>query len=352
MSKILIIEDNQEVRENIAEIIQLSGHEVITAENGKAGAEIAISERPDLVICDIMMPVLDGYGVLHLLNKHDETAGTPFIFLTAKSERNDFRKGMEMGADDYITKPFDGIELLNAVESRLKKLEYLRRTFEPGPQGINEFIEGARELGNITLTSDEREVCRYPKKHLLYAEGHRPKFIYYVVGGKVKTYLINEDGKEFITHVYGPGDFFGYLSVLEETNYKDNAQILADTELMLIPCKDFLNLVSCDLRISGQFIKMIAHNTVSNEENLLNLAYNSLRKKVSFGLLKLTEKYKTDKNAVAALDISREILASVIGDATESLIRTLRDFNSENLIDIQNGKVFVLNEKKLRDLPY
>jgi CRP-like cAMP-binding protein len=97
---------------------------------------------------------------------------------------------------------------------------------------------------------------------------------------------------------------------------------------------------------------MIAHNTVSNEENLLNLAYNSLRKKVSFGLLKLTEKYKTDKNAVAALDISRENLASVIGVATESLIRTLSDFKSEKLIDIQNGKVFVLNEKKLRDLRY
>jgi len=352
MQKILIIEDNQEVRENIAEIIQLSGYEVITAENGKVGAERAISEKPDLIICDIMMPVLDGYGVLHLLNKHEQTAGIPFIFLTAKSERSDLRKGMEMGADDYITKPFDGIELLNAVESRLKKLEYLRRTFEPGQKGVNEFIEGAHQLGHITLTSEEREVCHYPKKHLLYAEGHRPKFVYYVVSGKVKTYLINEDGKEFITHVYGSGDFFGYLSILEETNCKDNAQILDDADLMLIPRKDFLSLVLCDLRISGQFIKMIAHNTVSDEEKLLNLAYNSLRKKVSFGLLKLLEKYKTAENTVVELDISRENMASAIGVATESLIRTLGDFKSEKLIEIQNGKVIVTNEKKMRNLPY
>jgi DNA-binding response OmpR family regulator len=352
MQKILVIEDNQEVRENIAEIIQLSGYEVITAENGKVGAERAMSEKPDLIICDIMMPVLDGYGVLHLLNKHEQTAGTPFIFLTAKSERSDLRKGMEMGADDYITKPFDGIELLNAVESRLKKLEYLRRTFEPDPNGVNEFIDGAQQLGHIALTSEEREVCFYPKKHLLYAEGHRPKFVYYVVSGKVKTYLINDDGKEFITHVYGSGDFFGYLAILEETNYKDNAQILDDAELMLIPRKDFLNLILCDLRISGQFIKMIAHNTVSDEENLINLAYNSLRKKVSFGLLKLLEKYKADKNGVVELDISRENMASTIGVATESLIRTLGDFKSEKLIDIQNGKVIITNEKKMRELPY
>lgn len=352
MQKILIIEDNQEVRENIAEIMQLSGYEVITSENGKLGAEKALSEKPDLVICDIMMPALDGYGVLHLLNKHEETAGTPFIFLTAKSERSDLRKGMEMGADDYITKPFDGSELLHAVESRLKKVEYLRRSFETGPKGVNEFIDEARQSGRVTLTSDEREVCHYPKKHLLYAEGQRPKFVYYVVAGKVKTYLVNEDGKEFISHVYGPGDFFGYLSILEETNYKDHAQILDDADLMLIPRNDFLDLVSCDLGIAGQFIKLIAHNTVSDEENLLNLAYNSLRKKVSFGLLKLMEKYKTDSNAVAALDISRENMASTIGVATESLIRTLADFKSEKLIDIQNGKVIITNAKKMRDMPY
>jgi DNA-binding response OmpR family regulator len=352
MQKILVIEDNQEVRENIAEIIQLSGYEVITAENGKLGAERAISERPDLVICDIMMPVLDGYGVLHLLNKHEETAGIPFIFLTAKSERSDLRKGMEMGADDYITKPFDGIELLNAVESRLKKLEYLRRSFEPGPKGVNEFIESAHQVSNIALTSDEREICRYPKKHLLYAEGHRPKFVYYVVAGKVKSYLINDEGKEFISHVYRSGDFFGYISILQETNYKDNTQILDDAELMLIPRQDFLNLILYDLRVSGQFIKMLAHNAVSDEENLLNLAYNSLRKKVSFGLLRLMAKYRTDKNSPVELDISRENMASTIGVATESLIRTLGDFKSEKLVDIQNGKVVIMNEKKLRDLSY
>src|SRR5438067_8625614 len=113
MKKILIIEDNEDVRENTREILELSNYKVFEAENGKTGVETALKEKPDLIVCDIMMPVLDGYGVLHLLGKNEETSGIPFIFLTAKSEKTDFRKGMESGADDYLTKPFDGTELLN-----------------------------------------------------------------------------------------------------------------------------------------------------------------------------------------------------------------------------------------------
>ncbi len=170
MQKILVIEDNAEVRENIAEILELSNYEVITAGDGKAGVESALSEKPDLIVCDIMMPAIDGYGVLHLLGKHKETSGIPFIFLTAKSEKADFRKGMEMGADDYISKPFEGIELLNAVESRLKKNEIIKQNFSVDLHGVSDFINSAQQYANIKLVSD-REICSYPKKHLLYAEG-------------------------------------------------------------------------------------------------------------------------------------------------------------------------------------
>ena len=127
MKTILLIEDNKDIRENTAEILELSNYEVLTAENGKIGVELALKQPPDLIICDIMMPVMDGYGVLHSLGKNKETAAIPFIFLTAKTERTDMRKGMEMGADDYITKPFEEIELLNAVEARLKKSDALEK---------------------------------------------------------------------------------------------------------------------------------------------------------------------------------------------------------------------------------
>lgn len=97
MRRLLVIDDHVDIRENIAEILSLAGYEVFTAENGKTGVATALKEKPELVICDIMMPELDGYGVLHLLRKNDATINTPFIFLTAKTERTDFRKGMEMG---------------------------------------------------------------------------------------------------------------------------------------------------------------------------------------------------------------------------------------------------------------
>jgi len=127
MKKILLIEDNLEVRENTAEILELADFEVLTARNGKEGVELAAGEFPDLIICDIMMPELDGYGVLHILSKKQSTMNIPFIFLTAKAEKSDVRKGMNLGADDYVTKPFDDTELLDAVEARLHKSEMMKQ---------------------------------------------------------------------------------------------------------------------------------------------------------------------------------------------------------------------------------
>ncbi len=352
MKKILIIEDNDEVRENTAEILELSDYEVMTASNGKEGVSIALKEKPDLIVCDIMMPQLDGYGVLHLLSKHKETSTIPFIFLTAKSEKQDFRKGMELGADDYITKPFEGTELLNAIETRLKKTEQFKASVIADAKAVNDFINKAKESANLKLTSNERDVYDYKKKHVLYSEGQRPKVVYFVISGKIKIYKTSFDGKELITGINGPGDFFGYTAILEETNYRDNAQTLEDSRLMLIPREDFLELITNDTRIARQFISIITKNIIEKEENLLNLAYNSLRKKVAYGLSLLVEKYKEPGKEKIVVDISRENLAQTIGVATESLIRTLADFKGEGLIDIQTGKVILLNEKKLKNLLY
>ena len=121
MMKILIIEDNPDILENTSEILELSNYQVYTAPNGKEGVAKALANKPDLIVCDIMMPELDGYGVLHMLQKNPDLQDTPFIFLTAKTEKDEIRKGMSLGADDYITKPFDPTDLLNAIEGRIKK---------------------------------------------------------------------------------------------------------------------------------------------------------------------------------------------------------------------------------------
>lgn len=351
MKSILVIDDNRDIRENTAEILDLAGYKTFTAENGKKGVDAAIKERPDLIICDIMMPELDGYGVLHLLKKNADTLEIPFIFLTAKTERSDFRKGMEMGADDYITKPFEDIELLNAIEVRLKKAEVLNNKYPSSQQGISQFIKDVKGVGLMQQLTDQFDVESYGKKQTLYQEGKRPRFLFYVVKGKVKGTKTHEDGKEYITDLFSEGDFIGYSALIEDKNYDDSAIILEDAEIMQIPRDDFHQMVFGDLNIATKFIRIITQNVKEKEERLLSLAYSSLRKRVAKALVDIHAKFNiTGENK--PIEISREDIAHYVGTATESLIRTLSDFKAEKLIEIKEGKISIANLEKLKNLLY
>ena len=132
MPTILIIEDEPEMRRNLATVLRMENYQSIMAEDGRAGVELAIREKPNLILCDVMMPKLDGHGVLQALRKNSETAAIPFIFLTAKGEKEDLRSGMNLGADDYLTKPVPKAELLKAVEARLRRAaQNAQREFTP-----------------------------------------------------------------------------------------------------------------------------------------------------------------------------------------------------------------------------
>jgi CRP-like cAMP-binding protein/DNA-binding NarL/FixJ family response regulator len=352
MRSLLIIDDHDDIRENIAEILSLAGYKTFSAENGKKGVEKALLEKPDLIICDIMMPELDGYGVLHLLRRNPETEFTPFIFLTAKTERSDFRKGMEMGADDYITKPFDDIELLNAVETRLKKSDILQKKYASGEQGASAMINDLRQSGLLTMKLDNYEAYNSAKKTILYAEGKRPKCLFYLKSGKIKAFRQHEDGKEYIVNLYTSGDFIGYLPLLENKSYEDTAEVLEEAEVVQIPREDFLQAVYNDMSIAGRFIKLIAQNVQDKEERLLNLAYGTLRKRVAKALVDIHQKFNREVTDKSPINISRDDLAHYVGTATESLIRTLSDFKSEKLIEIKEGKILITDLEKLKNLLY
>jgi CheY-like chemotaxis protein/CRP-like cAMP-binding protein len=348
MSKsILLIEDNKEMRENTSEILELAHYKVQTAKNGREGVDMAQKNKPDLIICDIMMPVLDGYGVLHMLSKNEETASIPFIFLTAKAERSDLRKGMEMGADDYLTKPFDDIELLNAVESRLKKSDAMKKEFSKNIDGLNEFITSAKGIEDLKKLPLEREMRTYKKKENIYSEDGYPRGVYFVSKGKVKTYKTHEQGKEFITGLYKEGDFFGYLALLEEGKYADSAMTLEDSEVCLIPKEDFVSLIYKNAEVSRKFIKMLSDNLQEKEDHLIKLAYNSVRKRVAEALVTLSNRYKKEGEQQFSMNISREDLANLAGTATETTIRTLSDFKDDGLIDIKGGTISVMNYDRL-----
>ena len=348
MQRVLLIEDNNEIRENTAEILELANYKVDTAPNGKLGVEMALKHKPDLIICDVMMPVLDGYGVLHLIQKNETLKNIPFIFLTAKSERGDFRKGMEMGADDYITKPFNDTELLTAVESRLKKASLLQKDFEAAT--TNQIPD---EAGNLRMLQDLVETSAvncYKKKQLIYAEGNHPLRLFYIQKGKVKTFKTNDDGKELTVGLFGEGDFVGYTAILEGTVYKETAEAIEDTMLSIIAKEEFEKLLRANKEVAQQFIQVLAQSVTDREKQLVGIAYNSLRKRVAEALVLLQKKYTKDAAGKFSIHISREDLAHIAGTATESIIRTLSDFKGEKLIDIKEGSIIILDEKRLAAL--
>ncbi|MEY3344172.1 MAG: hypothetical protein RL090_1856 [Bacteroidota bacterium] len=348
MKTILLIEDNLDMRENTSEILELAGYKVIAAENGKIGVDSALRSTPDLIICDVMMPELDGYGTLHVLGKNPKTASVPFIFLTAKAEKEDFRKGMSLGADDYITKPFSDSELLNAVETRLRKSETLRKEYDRSVEGINEFFNTAESLDELIKLTGDRKAKTYHKKEVIFQEGNLPNAIYFIGNGRVKTFKTNEDGKEFITGIHETGDFIGYLPMLEGGNFNESAAALDDSEIFAIQKNDFISLIYSNREVANRFIKMISNNLVEKEERMLSLAYNSVRRRVAEALLMLHQRHKDNPN----IQISREDLSNIVGTATESLIRTLSDFKEEGLVELKAGQVRVVDARKLEHMKF
>ncbi|MEM1136831.1 MAG: response regulator [Bacteroidota bacterium] len=347
MKKILIIEDNRDVRENIEEILELANYEVLSAEQGKIGVTLAQNHKPDLIICDIMMPELDGYGVLHILSKNPTTARIPFIFLTAKSEKEDFRKGMTLGADDYLTKPFDDIELLDAVETRLKKGELFQKDFDKSVDGLTAFMNAASGLDELKSLSKDRRIRHYKTKNNVFLEGDMANALFFINKGKVKTYKTNNDGKDYITGLHEAGGFIGFMALLEGTIHKESAMVLEDAEICIIPKDDFMQLLYNNRDVATKFIKMLSNNLTEKEDQLLTLAYSSVRQRVAEALLMLHEKQEKSGEQDESISITRENLAGIVGTAIESVIRTLSDFKDEKFIEIKGKKIIITDLKGL-----
>lgn len=357
MITILLIEDNDIIRSNTAQILTLTGYAIQTAENGKVGVEKALANRPDLVICDIMMPVLDGYGVLHIFNKNPQLSGIPFIFLSAKIERSDFRKGMDLGADDYLTKPFEESELLSAIEGRLSRFQHidtpsvvdihseeLTSEYNLRQDGLGYFLDDALRQGNGLTLSTDRKIHSVRKKQFIYSQGDEPTRLYFLKTGKVKTSRTTTEGKELITGLYKSGDFFGYFALLQHNDYTDSAVVVDDATLIYIPKDDFMQLLLVNPVVSNQFIRLLANDVSERETQLLGMAYNSLRRRVADTLLRLHAQQPD-----SIIQLTRDDLAAMIGTATESLIRILTEFRTDGFLEINaTGGIRVIKMDKLR----
>jgi len=341
MKTVLLIEDNNDIRNNIVEILSFANYKVFSADNGKTGVQLAIEHKPDLIVCDIMMPVMDGYSVINILQRNPETQHIPFIFLTAKTERDEMRKGMNLGADDYITKPFEEVELLDAIEQRLKKAQFLKEKYSSGLTDFNALVQDVNGEQSLTSIIAQYSENLLKKRFMIYSEHNHPVYLYYVLKGRVRTYKVNDDGKELTLAIYKDGDFFGYTALLEAANYKENAETMEDSEVVMIPKKIFDELMSHN-EILKKFTRILAGSIAEREQQLLDIAYNSVRKKVAITLLNLHATYP------GGIMVKRDLLASMAGIAKETATRTLTDFTNEKIIDIENSQINILDLNKLK----
>ncbi len=217
MLKILVIEDDELIRETLLQLLESHSYRVIAAENGRAGVQMALSEIPDLILCDVQMPELDGYDVLRTLRQNSLAATIPFIFLTAQSDKTDFRRGMELGADDYLTKPFTKAELLGAIASRVLKRQTIT---QPLTVALHQAEARLKDLVNdstkVTTLSPEKFALEALLRHAL-AQGEFQ--VYYqpqvniatgqVIGAEALVRWQNPD-----RGIISPGEF---IPLAEET---------------------------------------------------------------------------------------------------------------------------------------
>ncbi len=361
MKTILVIEDNRDVRENIAEILELASYQVLQAANGKEGIATARQTRPDLILCDIMMPDLDGFGVLHILGEDAALAKVPFVFLTARARQVDFRIGMDLGADDYLTKPFKDLSLLNAVAMRLRKSEREQST------DLDKLMQAL-----LNETDAQEALCvHYPtthfnRKHCLYSVGSWPTTLYFICQGKVKLFNTDAAGNEFITALHGTGDFLGYLALLEESVHAETAELLEDAVVCAIPKADFLALIYHNQEVANQFTRLLAGDVTDQQERLLKLAYQSVRKRVAEALLMVQLKFYSQPtggstslstqsvdsidpiaNTSRPMTLSRENWSHLVGASVETVVRVLSDLRTEGLISLSGSEITLLDIDKL-----
>ena len=269
MSRILVIEDELSVRENILARLEAEGFDTLDADNGLNGVELALAHKPDLIICDVMMPELDGYGVLSMLRHNPITATIPFVFLTAKADKMDLRQGMEMGADDYLTKPFTRTELLGAIAARLqkqavvtqqseKKLEELRRSITDAlPQELliplSEILGYSRMLVDSHASIKPQEILE-TAQHLHTSAQRLQRLIEnFVMYAQIELLATNSEELQALRNcqTLNPSDIIFAIAIQKAKQYQREADLI-------------LQVANSTIRIAKRDLKKVVEELVDN----------------------------------------------------------------------------------------
>ncbi|QED37216.1 response regulator [Antarcticibacterium arcticum] len=347
METILYIEDDPVLRENTREMLEFSNFKVLTAKNGKIGVDLALKHSPDIILCDIIMPVWDGYKVFQVLKENRLTYRIPFIFVSAKVDKEDIRSGMNLGADDYLTKPFEEEELISTIQSRLEKYSKLQENYSFPLK--NSAIAPVNNLSDLKDYIElNGEYYDFKRKSIIYREDENANYIYLLEDGIVKNYKMDEYGKELITGLYKKGDLLGFYSFGSSSLYAETSTALEDGMAYRILSLEFRKLLKLNPGLTLELADLFSENLTNLRKHLLDTAYGSVLKKTTYTILQFAENIQ--ETPEDSIKISRSDLASVAGISTESLIRSLSQLKKDNLIDIEGRNIKILDLKKLHTI--
>ena len=342
MTKILIIDDDKAFRHITAEVLRVAGYEVELAPDGKTGVIMAQSTIPDLILCDIQMTDLDGYGVLKILSKELETAAIPFIFISSQKDSSSIRKSLFHGGDDYLIKPIQSSELIESVEKRLKRIQ-LWKSNSIENSG-NKFFKYKPIASFLSEFFADRKLKALKKKDKLYYENDFANHAYYVISGKIKTIKTDSYGKEYVTDLFLPGSLFGFLPIKDNGEHQDTAVAMEPSVLAIVPKHEFVDYLKREPSFSFALMQLMSENIAEKENRMLQLAYATVKERVAETLLFFHS--QPEVNAIE--NISRDDLASIIGTTKESLVRALSEFKKDGSISASSKEIAINDIKTLR----
>ncbi|TDQ76385.1 response regulator [Sphingobacterium yanglingense] len=337
MKNILIIENDPDLLGKYSDILRNSGYEVTAALNSKLGINLAISKLPSLILCNTVLSDIDGFGVLSVLSRNPSTTKIPFVFLNALSTPDIVKKGIACGADDFVTKPFQGGQLVRSVEARINKNK--NQTSLPISEVDNIHPHNGKGLEKLIDLISQCKIRHIKKKQMLYYESDHSQWLYLLIEGCIKTLKLTDDGRQMITGLYKPKSFIGLDTLLLDDPWLESAEATQNSSLYFISKSAIIDLLNEHVELNQHFIKILSANLHEKEDQLIELAYESVRKRLAQVLVRLNK----DAVPIDQLDICRDELAGLAGIAIETVSRILTDFKERGLIERNGSQIQIID---------
>ncbi|MCF8716448.1 response regulator [Joostella atrarenae] len=335
MNKILLIEDDKMLRENTVELLKLSKkYKVFSADNGLSGIEMAKEIQPDIILCDIMMNPIDGYKVYNELKSDLKTSQIPFVFISAKGEYKDIRFGMNLGADDYLTKPYTEEDLNEAIDQRLKKVKRIKKDLKR-----NQFLR--KNIDTIDLFKKNAHLKVFKKDSVVYDDLTNTNNLYLIKSGLIKSYQLDTTGKILGLYLFKSNDYIGNFSMNNKTKSigGNKSVCIQDTVVYCLSTQKLSELIDSSPSIGKAIIDFLTRYIYNIQNQFLPIIYGNSRSKTLTTLHRL-KKILTDENT-KFIDLPRHDIANFAGMSTETLIRTLKILEKERVITLDKKKIYI-----------